>query len=167
MLIVAGSRDFAGAAALAAWGALRAGAGLVRVALPAVIHPALCARVLPATWLPLPATRAGTFAAAGLAALRAAANAADVAVIGPGVGRVVETARLVQRLVRSLALPLVLDADGLNAFAGHPELLVRSPPTVITPHPGELARLAPDLTATTDRERVRAASSRAAVAWWC
>jgi NAD(P)H-hydrate epimerase len=156
ILIVAGSRDLSGAAALCALGALRAGAGLVRVALPDAVHPALCARVLAATWLPLPSTPAGTLAHASYRALRQAASEADAVALGPGLGGHVETAHLVRELALEIEKPLVLDADGLNAFAGRIEELQREQPTVLTPHPGEFARLCPRRAVKTPSQRLAA-----------
>ncbi len=142
ILIVAGSRAMPGAATLASLGALRGGAGLVTLATPASALASIAPAVPCATFEPLPETTNGAIAAAAFDVVMERARSVDVVAIGPGLGRHAETVALVRRLVPALEVPLVLDADGLNAIAGEPpRALARSAATVLTPHPGELARL--------------------------
>jgi len=147
VLVVAGSRRYPGAAILAALGAGRAGAGLVQLALPASLLPVVVSAVPFATVLPCAETPAGGFALAAADELRAAATRATAVVLGPGLGTESETGRLLVRLLRDVQVPLVLDADALNLLAGlgdEPFAARRaatSAPTVLTPHPGEFARL--------------------------
>lgn len=143
VLVVAGSRRYPGAAVLAALGAGRAGAGLVRLALPAGIVPAVVPAVPFATVRPCAETADGGLARDALADILDEAGACTSAVVGPGLGRSEGTGRLLADLLPALALPLVLDADGLNLLAGlGPDALRSRPaPTVLTPHPGEFARL--------------------------
>jgi hydroxyethylthiazole kinase-like uncharacterized protein yjeF len=148
VLVVAGSIGKAGAAALAAGGALRGGAGLVTVATPAPCLPTVAAARAEAMTVPVDATPAGAFSEDALAMLLELASARDAVVLGPGIGREPATRRLVRAFVRACPVPIVVDADGLDAVApssaGDREGLAalrRGAPTVLTPHPGEMARL--------------------------
>jgi NAD(P)H-hydrate epimerase len=147
VLVVAGSRRYPGAAILAALGAGRAGAGLVQLAVPELLLPVVVSAVPFATVLPCPQTADGGFALAAADELRSAAAKATAVVLGPGLGTEAETGRLLVRLLRDVHRPLVLDADALNLLAalGDEPLAARraatEAPTVLTPHPGEFARL--------------------------
>jgi len=140
ILIVAGSRGMAGAACLCAAAALRGGAGLVRVACPREVYPVVAAYEPSYLTWPLPQNEDGTASETAFDELLELAAQNDIIVVGPGLGRGAHG--LARRLVAALSQPLVVDADGLNALAGHTELLQqRTAPTVLTPHPGEFARL--------------------------
>ncbi|MGZ4147612.1 MAG: NAD(P)H-hydrate dehydratase, partial [Actinomycetota bacterium] len=142
VVVIGGSRRMTGAVCLSAEAAYRAGAGLVTVAVPEGILPVVQTRLRETTFLPLPETSEGTIAAT-MEPLEQGLEAADAVAIGPGMTTNEETASYVRTLVRSCPVPLVLDADGLNAFVGHvPELGDRRSPAVLTPHAGEFARLA-------------------------
>ncbi|HMB52641.1 MAG TPA: NAD(P)H-hydrate dehydratase, partial [Thermoanaerobaculia bacterium] len=142
LLVVAGAPGKAGAAVLAARAAVRGGAGLVTVAVPEPLLAAVDAASLESMTLPLAAGAGGEIAAAALPALAAAAEGKDAVALGPGLGQGEETQATIRDAVLACPLPLVLDADGLNAFAGRlEELARREAPTVLTPHPGELGRL--------------------------
>lgn len=143
VLVVGGSRGMAGAAVLAGRGALRGGAGLVRVACPACVQPVVAAGHPAYTTLPLRQHADGTFADGVAAEVIELAGAATAVAVGPGLGQTADVAPLVRAVVRGLAnTPLVLDADGLNALAPFPDdLPARPAPLVLTPHPGEFARL--------------------------
>jgi NAD(P)H-hydrate epimerase len=143
LVVVAGSTGKTGAAHLALLGALRGGAGLVTLAARAeVLGPALAGRP-EAMSVALPGS--GPLADDDLAALLEATRGADALVIGPGIPRGAATAALLVALLRQRAIPAVLDADALNALAGDPGALgclaTLAAPLVLTPHPGELARL--------------------------
>jgi len=143
-LIVAGSAGKTGAAAMAANSALRTGAGLVTLAVPASLNPVLEQKTTESMTIPVGAGKNGHFQAGALADIVRAAAARDVVALGPGIGTAPSTVYLVHSLLTALPQPLVLDADGLNAVALQPELLLarRGRITVLTPHPGEMARLA-------------------------
>ena len=142
LLIVAGSRGKSGAAVLAARGALRAGAGLVTVACPCSVQPAVAASLPEAMTLPLPETSEGTLSMDALVPIQSAFDGASAAGLGPGLGQAAETAALCRELFRRGALPMVVDADGLNAFAGREgDLSDHAGPRIFTPHPGEMGRL--------------------------
>src|SRR5262245_2916516 len=141
VLIVAGSRGKSGAAMLAARGAMRSGAGLVTVAAPASVIPIIAAHTPEYMTEALDETAAGTVDARAVE--RVLAIDADVIAVGPGLGRGPDVARFVRELVERSEAPLVLDADALNAFAEEPASLVarEGREIIITPHPGEMARL--------------------------
>ena len=146
--IIAGSTGKTGAAALAAKAALRTGAGLVTVATPAGANAALEAKLLEAMTVPMPDTKAQTLAAAGLDSLSYFANSRSAVAIGPGLTTHPETTGLIRALVVRLEKPSVLDADALNALAGKTELLTKCKVApILTPHPGEMARLEREATA--------------------
>ena len=142
LLVVAGSRDMTGAAQLVAEAAGRIGAGLVQVAVPGAILPIVQARLVETTFLPLAETSDGSVALPALGLLLDRLESADALAIGPGLSTNDETAEFVRRLVRDCPVPLVIDADGLNAFTGRAaDLIDRKSDAVLTPHVGEFVRL--------------------------
>jgi len=162
ILVVGGSVGKAGAAAMAGMAALRAGAGLVTVACPRSVQPTVAAFAPEIMTEPLVETAAGTLAGAALEPIEKLANGKDVIVLGPGLGRNAETDELVRTLVPRFAeLQLVLDADGLNAFDGHPDELRREGLLIMTPHPGELARLNGSDIGTIESDRLQAVRNAA------
>ena len=141
LAIVAGSRGKAGAAVLAARGALRAGAGLVTVFCAESIEDLVVAALPEAMTFGLPET-GGALAARGARPLLGALAGFDAAVIGPGLGVSAETRLFLEKVLVAARLPVLADADALNAFAGRAGFFgKRRGPTVLTPHPGEAARL--------------------------
>ena len=141
VLVVAGSLGRSGAAHLAALGALRSGAGLVTIAAPRSIVPILSAMMPEYMTEPLEETSAGTIDFTAVE--RVLDRQADVIALGPGLGQDPSTAAFVQAIVERAGVPLVLDSDGLNAFVEDPERLTGRDgvDVIITPHPGEMARL--------------------------
>ncbi|MEM7356371.1 MAG: NAD(P)H-hydrate dehydratase, partial [Acidobacteriota bacterium] len=161
-LLVAGSPGKAGAAILAARAAVRGGAGLVTVAVPEPILATVDGGSLESMTLALPAGADGALTAAAAESIAAAAAGKWAVAIGPGLGLAAETVAAVRPSAKVLEIPLVLDADGLNAFAGDLEALAeRQSATVLTPHPGEMARLLRISTAEVQTDR-RAAVCQAA-----
>jgi NAD(P)H-hydrate epimerase len=141
-LVVGGSRGMTGAVALAGMAALRGGAGLVRLAVPGRCLDVVASIEPSYTTIPLADDDAGRIAAAACDRIAELAEAATVVACGPGLGRSGDLDRLVARLYQELPRPMVVDADALNALATQPEVLGRpGGPRVLTPHPGELARL--------------------------
>ena len=142
LLVIAGSAGKSGAAALCALAGLRVGAGLVTLAAPASLHDTLAARHSEVMVEPLPETGGRALALRAVDRLRALLEGKTALAIGPGLSTDLETVEVVRALVGEVRLPMVVDADGLNAFAGRMDLLARSPgPRVLTPHPGEASRL--------------------------
>lgn len=164
VLLVAGAEGMSGAAALAATAALRSGAGLVTLACPAGLRDVIEAQCTEAMTVALPETGGRALAEAGLDAALVLAADRSVVAMGPGVGEDPETRALLQGLARGVEVPLVIDADGLNAFAGSVALLRNRPAgTVLTPHPGEAARLLESDAQAVNRDRVGAARELARV----
>jgi NAD(P)H-hydrate epimerase len=143
ILIVGGSRAMPGAAALAGAAALRSGAGLVKIAVPLSAASSVAAFFPCYTLLPCPETVEGTLSEKALPLITAAAEESDVLALGPGLSTFPETARLALKIIHAISLPLVVDADGLSILALEPSVVSRrKAPSVLTPHPGEFARLA-------------------------
>jgi hydroxyethylthiazole kinase-like uncharacterized protein yjeF len=143
-LIVAGSVGKSGAAVLASWAGLRVGAGLVTVATPEAVLPIVAAHTPEIMTEPLPATEAGTISMRSFEYGRfdRLVKGKRALAIGPGLTTQDETQQFVHAVVERRSVPIVLDADGLNAFAGHAqELRNGNGPIALTPHPGEMARL--------------------------
>ena len=162
VLIVGGSLGKGGAAAMAARAALQSGAGLVTAAVPRGTLPVVAGHTPEVMTEALPETADGTLSAE---ALRRVGNrlvdGKSVVAIGPGIGTHPETFDAVRDLVKALELPVVLDADGINAFAGHAEALIPdgsgAAPRILTPHPGEMARLTGASIAEIHRDRLTVA----------
>jgi len=165
VLVVGGSRGLAGAAALAGRAALAGGAGLVRIAVPNRILDTVAALAPDCTTLPLSDTPAGRMHPRAAVEVLRAASEATVLALGPGLGCDSDTVFFVRSLLENLDMPAVVDADALNCLAkiGGLAALVRRPPTlVITPHPGEAARLLRTTTGEIQADRERAAAQLAA-----
>jgi len=158
VLIVGGSTGKAGAAAMAGISTLRVGAGLSTVAtagsvlgIVAGFHPEVMTE-------PLHETAAGTIAEKALSRIGKLADGKTVLAIGPGISRNPETGGLVRALLKRHTIPIVLDADGLNAFEGRSAELNGKPgPLVLTPHPGEMARLTALTITEVQRDRINVA----------
>lgn len=155
VLVIGGSVGKAGAAAMAGMAALRAGAGLATVATPKSVLPTVAGFHPEVMTEPLAETGAGTISCEASGRIAELAKGKSVLAIGPGISRDADTASMVRRLVTSAQAPMVLDADGLNAFEGHTNQLGgKDRLLVITPHPGEMARLAGCSTADVQKDRL-------------
>ena len=144
VLVVAGSRGMSGAACLAGVAALRGGAGLVTVAVPEGILPIVATYEPSYLTLALPEDNHGRIGNGAIARLNEALSSQSAVAIGPGLGQSAGLLDLVGELYASSPLPLVVDADGLNLLAKRPYLLTHpegAAPRILTPHPGEFARL--------------------------
>ncbi len=142
VLLIAGARGYAGAAAMACRAAARSGAGLTTALVPASIATVV-AGASPETMVHgAPETEAGSISAEALQAWEERVRAFDAVLVGPGLTTHADSAALVRELVRICRVPLVMDADALNVLAGQPQCIDQAAcPVIITPHPGELARL--------------------------
>ncbi len=160
ILAIAGGRGMAGAAALVGASALRSGAGLVKVASPAEIQPTVASFEPSYMTFPLPQDDDGLIDFGHAAGdLERLAHAADVVAAGPGLGQSDGLRELVRWLIGAVESPVVLDADALNNLAGDVSVLDKLiRPVVLTPHPGEFARLIgrPTREVQADRERLAA-----------
>jgi hydroxyethylthiazole kinase-like uncharacterized protein yjeF len=164
-LIVAGSVGKSGAAVLASWAALRAGAGLVTVATPDSALPIVANRTPEVMTEPLAATETGTISLRCFEYGRfdGIAKGKSVLAIGPGLSTHDETQQVIRKVVSERKTPVILDADGLNAFAGRATELKRADGSLaLTPHPGEMARLLGCTTEDVQAWRVELAAKTAA-----
>ena len=162
VLVVGGSRDMAGAPSLAALGALRAGAGLVLVAVPASVQSTVAGFQAETLTTGLPESKQGGLGSAAIDTVRTRAEGYDPIQVRTQADRPSPTQNVVRSLATQLTGPLVLDADGLFAFGGVLEQLKeRAGPTVLTPHEGEAARLL-GITSSQVREDRGAAAQRIA-----
>lgn len=142
VLVLAGSPGKTGAAALCSLGALRVGAGLVTLALPEGLHDLMEVKLTEVMTAGLPETEERTVSLQARDRLLDLMEGKRVLALGPGLSTHPETVRLVTELIRAAKVPLVIDADGISALAGQPEVLTKaSIPVILTPHPGELSRL--------------------------
>lgn len=163
-LVIAGSTGKSGAAAMTANSAMRSGAGLVTLAAPAEINRVLEIKTTEAMTVPLPDNGDGALSPAAWCGIMDLMPGRDVVALGPGLGMDRGTAVLVQKLVPAITVPIVLDADALNIIAGHLLLLhgIFSPAVILTPHPGEMARLAGISVAEVESDRISVARKFAA-----
>jgi NAD(P)H-hydrate epimerase len=143
LLILSGSTGKTGAATLTALGALRAGAGLVTLGIPESLNPILEDKLTEAMTFPLPETAAGSLSLEAENEIKQLMEGKTALALGPGLSTNDETAALVRRIVGRSPLPMVIDADGLNALSRDPKVLTHCKErTILTPHPGEMGRLA-------------------------
>jgi NAD(P)H-hydrate epimerase len=168
LLVVAGSRNYVGAAFLVAQSAIRAGAGLVTLATPASVYPIVAGKLTEAIHLPLPEDAEGRVHPSAVEVIRPRLAAYDALAVGSGMGWSGGTAEFLGRLLLDRPqeqLPVVVDADGLNNLSGLTDWWRRmSRPMVVTPHPGEMATLTG--TSTSEEQRDRAQSARQWSAQW-
>ncbi len=142
VLILAGSRGMTGAAFLSSQGALISGSGLVTNGIPRLLNSIMETKLTEVMTLPLPETKNLSLALKAKKEILHFAKKCNAVAIGPGLGTDNETQKLVRELLEELTMPVVLDADGINALEGDlSPLTARQAQTVITPHPGEMARL--------------------------
>jgi ADP-dependent NAD(P)H-hydrate dehydratase / NAD(P)H-hydrate epimerase len=160
VLILAGSQRFLGAAALSSLAAMRAGAGLVTVGVPRSLNAALQKKISPVIMtLPLEETKEGTLAITAFKTIQKHLNQFDVIALGPGLTTHPSTSRLIIKIISTFAKPFVIDADGLNIVSQKPEILsLTSTPKILTPHPGEMARLTKLTKSTIEGNRNQTAS---------
>jgi NAD(P)H-hydrate epimerase len=142
VFVVAGSRGFTGAAKMCCDAAMRSGSGLVTAGIPAPLGDVIGAAFYEPMSLLLPSTAEETLSWDALEPALAFAEGKDAIVLGPALSRNPQTQEFVLELVRKVTAPMLIDADGLNALAGHLDVLLNAPgPRVVTPHPGEMGRL--------------------------
>ena len=145
LLLICGSECCTGAPALASMGALRSGAGLVYLAVPACIHAIEASKLMEPVIFPLPHYD-GLFTEAACVQLRELIEKADTVLIGPGMGRSKAIEAIVTFVLNSFSGTVIVDADGINALISHKDILRRrTATTIITPHEGEFVRFGGDL----------------------
>ena len=164
-VVLAGSLGLTGAAYLASTAAARTGAGLVRLLVADTIYPILATKCTEVIATPVSEVAPGAVGHAAYDSILRQLGAAEVGIIGPGLGRDSSTWRLVVDLAQHATVPLVIDADGLNALADSPRSKGRlGKNRVLTPHPGEMARLTGRTAEAINADRAGAAR-RAAREW--
>ena len=155
LLVVAGSIGKTGAAAMTAMSAMRSGAGLVTLGIPAGLNSILEAQVIEAMTMPLPETAPGMLGESSFDAIMELSADKRCLALGPGIGTAPDTVRLVQRIVQESPVAMVIDADGLNCLAGNIDILTRAKaPVILTPHPGEMERLTGTTAKTIQMDRI-------------
>jgi ADP-dependent NAD(P)H-hydrate dehydratase / NAD(P)H-hydrate epimerase len=142
LLLIAGSVGKTGAAAMACEAALRMGAGLVTLAIPKSLNAIMEVKLTEVMTEPLPETPKQTLSLRAFNSILRLCESKKAVIIGPGIGTFKETQSLILKLIKTLNLPIVLDADGLTALATQPKILpATNRSLILTPHPGEMARL--------------------------
>ena len=143
VLILAGSRRMLGAGALSSLAAIRSGAGLVTLGIPEGLNTAAQKKTANVIMtLPLAQTREQTLALSAYKKIKDELPSYNAVAIGPGLSQNTSTQRLIRKVIQCSKVPLIIDADALNALPGHLDLLARTKtPKILTPHPGEMARL--------------------------
>ena len=165
VVVIGGSRGMLGAVCLAASAALRSGAGLVTLGVPLSLQDVAAAKLTEVITCGLPETPEGCLSRTAYPAVMDLLKGSTVCALGPGMSQNANTVVLIRELVKTVSVPVVLDADGLNAFAGEGALLgERVSPLIITPHPGEMARLRATDVAAVQADRLETAE-RAAREW--
>lgn len=161
VLLVAGSRSKSGAALMAGMAALRSGAGLATLALPASLREDVVGKFPELMTDYYPETRQGTLDRSAARELAESLSGFDALVLGPGLSTHPSTRDLIEITVRQSPIPVVLDADGINAFAGRPDRIQNQHghPIILTPHPGEMARLLRIPIAEVQKRRLEVAAS--------
>ena len=158
LFVLAGSPGKTGAAALVSQAALRIGTGLITLGIPESLNSILEEKLTEVMTEPLPETRDKTLGLSAQQKIFELCSRKTALAIGPGLSLNSETLRLVQQLVRKSTLPMVIDADGLSALAGKPEILRKNQKElVLTPHPGEMARLAGKSIEEIQKDRIEVA----------
>jgi len=158
LMILAGSPGKTGAAALCANAAVRSGTGLVTLGVPQTLMPVLEPMVIEPMTLGLAQTESGQLSAKGLEFLTPQLKDKQALALGPGLGTDPETRDLVNALVTISQIPMVIDADGLNCLADDPSILNKAQaPVILTPHPGEMARLMGKTSAEIQADRLTVA----------
>ncbi len=142
VFILAGSRGMTGAAHLTGMAALRSGAGLVTIGIPDAVYLVIAKRESELMIRPFPSTNKGTLSLQGFSEIGKLCATQDVLAIGPGLSQHSTTQKLIRKVLQMTELPLVIDADGLNALKGHLKVLEACRGrAVLTPHPGEFVRV--------------------------
>jgi NAD(P)H-hydrate epimerase len=149
VLLLCGSTGFTGAAVMASKAALRTGAGLVSLGVPASLYPIVAVKAADEVMVfPLPCDEAGRLTLEALPEILRRLSGCDACLLGPGLGRSEDLTQLVAAVVSQSRVPMVVDADGINALSGHIDVVRGAAcPVLLTPHDGEFARLGGDLEA--------------------
>jgi len=160
LFVIGGSRGFTGAAKLAGLAAARSGTGLVTVGTPRPLADVVASGAMELMTLPLAFTRAEAISSEALRPALEFAQGKSAVAIGPGLSQQVSTQTFIRAFVAKCTPPIVIDADGLNALAAHTRVLSSIKcPCILTPHPGEMARLCGKTTAEVQKNRAEIAAA--------
>jgi hydroxyethylthiazole kinase-like uncharacterized protein yjeF len=163
LLVIAGSTGKTGAAAMTAVSAMRAGAGLVTLGIAESLNPIVETQVLEVMTAPLAECEYGILADVAIDDIAKLVDGKNCLAIGPGIGQAPATRSLVKKILSRVEAPMIIDADGLNNIAGQTQLLKKSKaPVILTPHPGEMARLIETSPAAVQQNRLACARDFAA-----
>lgn len=155
LFVLAGSPGKTGAAAMVCHGALRTGTGLVTLGIPASLNPILEVKLTEAMTEPLPDTAAGFLSTAAVGRIKQLLEGKTAVALGPGISTQPEVQELLLDIIPEVTVPLVIDADGITALATRPEILKKCKGTIVlTPHPGEMARLVGTTTQKVQEDRI-------------
>ena len=158
VFVIAGSVGLTGAAYLTSMASLLSGSGLVTLGVPKGINSIMEEKLTEVMTIPLPETNEQTLSVAALAKIKSFSKSTDVVAIGPGLSRNKNTESLIRKIVQSANKPIVLDADGINAFEKKAGLLKKvKQALVITPHPGEMSRLIGESVKAIQKKRIATA----------
>jgi len=158
LLVIAGSTGKTGAAAMTSAAAMRSGAGLVTLGIAKSLNPSIEAQVLEVMTAPLPESEPGILADTAFDDIKQLAARKNCVALGPGLGQAGGTRNLVKKMISQIDTPMVIDADGLNNIAGQTQILKKlKAPVVLTPHPGEMARLIQSSPAAVQQNRLACA----------
>ncbi len=160
LLVVAGSFGKTGAASMTSISALRAGAGLVSLAIGQSLNAVVETQMLEAMTVPLPESRDGILGESAFHVIKKLMPGKKCLAIGPGLGQASETRKLVCQIIKESQIPVVVDADGINNLAGQVQILKNARvPIILTPHPGEMARLLDVTVSKIQQDRINCARS--------
>ncbi len=155
---VCGSFGMAGAAMLCGSAAVTAGAGIVKMIVPENIYPICASNLWENVFVPLPASASGTLSADCADRIVSEIDSSSAAVLGCGLKVTDDTRIICEEIIKNTSRPLIIDADGLNCISQHTDILLqRNAPAIITPHPGEMARLCGITAADVQSNRVKLA----------
>lgn len=165
VFILAGSVGLTGAAYLCSQAAILSGSGLVTLGIPKSLNPIMARKLTEVMTLPLPETGQQSLNIAAFKKIKDFAKKADVLAIGPGLSQNKQTQGLVRKVILKIDKPMVIDADGLNALVGHLDILHRKnakipqrrKTLILTPHPGEMARLLSKKVSFVQKNRIKIA----------
>lgn len=158
LLVIAGSRYYTGAGKMSACAGMRSGVGLVTLAVPATIIDVIASSLMEIIFYPLPSTKEGTFSEEGAEKAIELSKDKNAVLIGPGLSQHPSTINFVKKVLPNIDVPLVIDADGLNAISDNPGILRMCKGTpILTPHPGEMSRLIKKSTRDIQQDREQCA----------
>jgi NAD(P)H-hydrate epimerase len=158
LLVIAGSTGKTGAAAMTSMSGLRAGAGLVTLGVAESLNAVLEGQMREAMTVPLPESRNGILGESAFDTIQQELPGKRCLAIGPGLGQAIETKKLIRKIIRESEIPVVVDADGLNNLTGEVKNFKNArAPIILTPHPGEMARLLDTSVAKVQQDRIKCA----------